>query len=64
MLGTTRPSITLAIGRFQDKGLIDHHRSRIELIDRAGLERITCECYGVVREHLHNYVHMESGFGV
>ena len=64
MLGTTRPSITLAIGRFQDKGLIDHHRSRIELIDRAGLERITCECYMVVREHLHNYVRIESGFGV
>ena len=64
MLGTTRPSVTLAIGRFQELGLIDHHRSRIDLKNRQLLEKVACECYAIVKEHLHNYVHMESGFGV
>ncbi len=64
MLGTTRPSVTLAVGRFEEMGLIEHHRSRVDIVDRKGLERKACECYAIVKEHLGNYVHMESGFGV
>ena len=64
MLGTTRPSVTLSVGRFKEQRLIDQQRSRIDIIDRKGLERKACECYAIVKEHLHNYVHMESGFGV
>ena len=64
MLGTTRPSVTICIGRFTQLGLLEHHRNLIKLADRKALERVACECYEVVKEHLHNYVSMESGFGV
>ncbi len=63
MLGTTRPSVTLCIGRFTELGLITHHRSSIQIVDHAGLEKIACECYKVVREHLGKYAHLKTGFG-
>ena len=33
----------------QAAGLIRYHRGHIAVLDRAGLERRCCECYGVVR---------------
>jgi hypothetical protein len=30
---------------------------------RPGLERVACECYRVVREHLENYHQIETAFG-
>ncbi len=64
MLGTTRPSVTICIGRFTHLGLIEHQRSQITILKREALEKVACECYTVVREHLNNYVNMESGFGI
>ena len=50
MLGANRKSVTLAAQSMQSAGLISYRRGKIQVLDRAGLERASCECYAVVRE--------------
>jgi len=50
MLGVRREGVTEAAGRLQKAGLISYARGKIDVIDRAGLEARTCECYGVVKK--------------
>ncbi len=50
MLGVRREGVTEAAGRMQKAGLINYHRGHITVLDRAGLEARTCECYAVVRK--------------
>jgi len=49
MLGGRRESVTVAAGHLQDLGVIRYSRGHITIVDRNGLERLTCECYGVVQ---------------
>jgi DNA-binding transcriptional MocR family regulator len=50
MLGVRREGITEAVGNLRRAGLIETHRGHIEVLDRAGLEERSCECYAVVRK--------------
>jgi CRP-like cAMP-binding protein len=50
MLGANRKSVTLAALSLQTAGLISYHRGKIQILDRPGLEKASCECYAVVRE--------------
>lgn len=50
MLGVRREGVTEAAGHLQGAGLISYHRGHIKVLDRAGLERRTCECYAVVKK--------------
>ena len=50
MLGVRREGVTDAAGKLQKAGLIKYSRGRITVLDRAGLERRTCECYAVVKK--------------
>ena len=36
--------------QLQAAGLIRYARGRISVLDRTGLERRSCECYGVVKK--------------
>ena len=49
MLGVRRPGVTEVAGRLRAEGLIDYTRGSIRILDRAGMERRACECYGRVR---------------
>ena len=64
MLGTTRPTVSLAAGHLKEKELIDYNRGLIHILDVAGLETEACECYRIIRDHLDNYAEFESGIMV
>lgn len=49
MLGVRREGVTEAAGKLQQAGFIHYRRGHITVVDRAGLETLSCECYGVVR---------------
>ncbi len=49
MLGVRRPSVTLVALELQEEGLIQYTRGNITVLDRAGLERRSCECYATAR---------------
>ncbi|WP_421738560.1 Crp/Fnr family transcriptional regulator [Caulobacter sp.] len=49
MLGVQRTTVTAVAGSLQTKGLIRYRRGVVDILDRAGLESMACECYGAVR---------------
>jgi CRP-like cAMP-binding protein len=52
MLGVRRESITDGAANLQREGIIRYRRGHITVLERARLERRTCECYGVVKKEL------------
>jgi len=52
MLGVRREGVTEAAGKLQADGLIQYSRGHIKILDRAGLEKRTCECYAVVKKEI------------
>lgn len=49
MLGVRRASVTVALGLLQQEGYLTYSRGRLRVLDAAGLEQTSCECYRVVR---------------
>lgn len=49
MLGVRREGVTAAVKVLQDAGLIQGRRGHISILDRPGLERQACECYGIIK---------------
>lgn len=45
MLGASRPTVTVVAGSLQSAGLISYHRGILRIVDRAQLEKTSCECY-------------------
>ncbi len=49
MLGTARPTVTLASGSLQRAGLIQNVRGTVQILNRKRLEGAACECYGIIQ---------------
>jgi CRP-like cAMP-binding protein len=49
MLGVRREGVTEAAVKLQKLGIIRYARGHISVLDRPGLEQLTCECYAVVK---------------
>jgi len=49
MLGVARQSVGIAVADLADRALISYARGEMRILDRPGLERASCECYGIVR---------------
>ncbi|HMH66093.1 MAG TPA: Crp/Fnr family transcriptional regulator [Rhizomicrobium sp.] len=50
ILGANRKSVTLAAQSMQTAGLISYRRGTMQVLNRKGLEKASCECYAIVRE--------------
>jgi CRP-like cAMP-binding protein len=57
MLGTGRPSVSLAAGILQRAGMIENLRGTVRILDRKALEESACECYRAIQ-------HFNGGLGI
>jgi len=51
MLGTDRPSVSLAAGVLQKRELVRYTRGSVHILNRKGLEGFACECYGIICQY-------------
>ncbi len=63
MLGSSRPTVSLAAGALKEEGLIEYARGSIRILNSAALEHRSCECYHIIKDHLDNYAEFDSGKG-
>jgi hypothetical protein len=50
MLGTDRPSVSLAAGALQKKKIIEYTHGAVKVLNRKKLESAACECYSTIQE--------------
>jgi CRP-like cAMP-binding protein len=50
MIGVRRSSVNLIARTLQSAGLIDYRHGKIVILDREGLELVSCGCYAIVRD--------------
>jgi DNA-binding transcriptional regulator YhcF (GntR family) len=50
MLGANRATVSLTAATIQQAGYISYKRGKLTVLDRAGLEDVSCECYGIVKK--------------
>jgi CRP-like cAMP-binding protein len=63
MLGARRSTVSVSAGILQRAGLIRYARGHVTIVDRAGLEAVSCECYSVIRSELERVVEPEFQAG-
>jgi CRP-like cAMP-binding protein len=51
MLGTDRPTVSLAAGILQNKQIIEYMRGDLQILSRAKLKQCACECYEVIQQY-------------
>ena len=51
LLGVQRTTVNAVARQFQEKKLISYRRGAVQVLDRAGLLRQSCECYSAVEDH-------------
>src|SRR5208282_3573547 len=61
MLGVRRAGVTVAANALKRAGLINYARGQITILDRTGLLRKSCECYGVTKREFERLFGESSG---
>ena len=51
MLGTDRPTVSLAAADLQKRKIIDYTRGAVQILTRAKLAGCSCECYKVIQQY-------------
>jgi CRP-like cAMP-binding protein len=51
MLGTDRPTVSLAAGTLQRKKIVEYTRGAVKIVNRKKLEDSACECYGINQQY-------------
>src|SRR5438046_763053 len=49
LVGSGRPSVTIAAGMLERAGAIENTRGTIRVLNRKALEKAACECYDVIQ---------------
>jgi CRP-like cAMP-binding protein len=49
MLGVRREGVNKAAGQLQKKKLVSYSRGHMAILNRAGLEKLSCTCYGIIK---------------
>ena len=50
MLGVQRTTVSASASQLRSEGLIRYSRGQLEILDRTGLERRSCECYHALKK--------------
>ncbi len=50
MLGVRREGVNKVAGELQREKLVKYSRGHMEILNRAGLEKVSCTCYGIIKE--------------
>jgi CRP-like cAMP-binding protein len=61
MLGSSRPTVSIAAAALKHEGLIEYKRGVIEIVDGPRLEKRACECYRIIKDHLDNFAEFDPG---
>lgn len=56
MLGERRATVNQVASQLQQRGFISYTRGHIEIVNRAGLEDVSCRCYRLIREEYEQVV--------
>jgi len=60
MLGSNRKSVTIVAQNMQAAGIVTYRRGVMQVLDRPGLERASCECYSIVKKRLDAFLASRS----
>jgi CRP-like cAMP-binding protein len=56
MVGARRPRVSTMLARFDKAGLVRARRGAITIVDRQGLIKTSCECYGTMKEQIDHFL--------
>jgi CRP-like cAMP-binding protein len=61
MLGSTRPTVSIAAAALRHRGLIEYCRGSMRILDHERTEQRACECYHVLRAHFGGSTESDGG---
>jgi hypothetical protein len=64
MLGVRRPTVTLVMAELTRSGIISHVRGHVRIVNRAGLESASCECYKHIKQLFDRVPMIDARYGV
>jgi CRP-like cAMP-binding protein len=56
VLGVRREGVNRAASTLQQERLISYNRGALTILNRAGLEAIACQCYGIIKQEYDSFL--------